>query len=388
MHDEPTVAVIFGGPSTEHEVSLVSARGVLKHIDQGRYRVLEVGIDPDGRWFCGPGTLEMLSRGEGETSGVRRCSLPADPSVGGLLVDAGDGKEPERIEVDFVLPMIHGSPGEDGVLQGVLEMAGIPYAGPPVDASALCFDKDRTKVVCASRGLPVVVWQTVDEHHWANDPGGIAEMVRQKVGYPCFVKPARCGSSVGISRVDGGADLAAAMDEAFRFDDKLLVEKAVAGREIECAVLGNLEPRVSVPGEVITGRRFYDYRAKYLDNSSRTVVPAAIPAPAAAEVRRLSGEAFRALGLRGMARVDFFFVEETGAVLLNEVNTIPGFTPISMYPMLWEASGLGFTGLIDELIRLGFEQHRHMAGKVRSLGLDKGQARSVGQAGAGAGSAE
>lgn len=383
MHDRPTVAVIFGGPSTEHEVSLVSARGVLKHIDRSRYRVLEVGIDHTGRWFCGPGTLEMLARGEGRPPAVRPCSMPADPSVGGLLAHAGDGKESEPVGVDFVLPMIHGTPGEDGVLQGVLEMAGIPYAGPPVDASALCFDKDRTKVICVSRGLPVAAWKSVAEHSWEQDAGRISEMVLSEVGYPCFVKPARCGSSVGISRVDRAADLALAMNEAFRFDDKLLVEQAVAGREIECAVLGNLEPRVSVPGEVIPGGRFYDYQAKYLDDSSETVVPAVIPAEAAEEVRRLSGEAFQALGLRGMARVDFFFVEETGGVLLNEVNTIPGFTPISMYPMLWEASGLGFTGLIDELIRLGFEQHRLMAGKVRSLGLDRGQARAVGQAGAG-----
>lgn len=383
MHDKPTVAVLFGGPSTEHEVSLVSARAVLEHIDQGRYRVLEVGIDSEGRWFCGPGTLEMLSHGEGQPSGVRQCFLPVDPTVGGLLLDAGAGKEPERRGVDFVLPMIHGSPGEDGSLQGVLEMAEIPYAGPPVDASALCFDKDRTKVICASRGLPVVGWRTVEEHQWVTDPGGTAGVVLRHVGYPCFVKPARCGSSVGINRVDGEAELAAAMEEAFRFDDKLLVEEAVAGREIECAVLGNRQPRISVPGEVIPGGRFYDYRAKYLDQSSRTVVPAVLPAPVADEVRRLSGEAFRALGLRGMARVDFFIVDETGVILLNEVNTIPGFTPISMYPMLWEASGLGFTELIDELIRLGFKQCRRMAGKLRSLGLDKGQAGMVGQAGKG-----
>lgn len=383
MSDIPTVAVLFGGPSTEHEVSLVSARGVLDQIDRQRYQVLEVGITPAGRWFCGPGTLEMLSRGDTEAPGVRGCSLSADPAAGGLLAESGSGGEPVRVGVDFVLPMIHGSPGEDGTLQGLLEMAEIPYAGPPVDASALCFDKDRTKVVLASRGLPVVRWHALEEQQWTADPAGTGASILRAFGVPLFVKPARCGSSVGISRVDREEELAAAVDEAFRFDDKLLVEEAVAGREIECAVLGNRQPRVSLPGEVIPGGRFYDYQAKYLDKSSETVVPAVIPEQAADEVRRLSGEAFRALGLRGMARVDFFYVEESGELLLNEVNTIPGFTPISMYPMLWEASGLSFTELIDELIRLGFEQHRRMAGKVRSLGLDQRQAGMVGRAGKG-----
>lgn len=384
MQDKPTVAILFGGPSTEHEVSLVSARGVLDNIDRVRYQVLEVGIAPDGRWFCGSGTLEMLSRGEVEASGVCRCSLPTDPAAGGMLVDRRPGKIPERLPLDFVLPMIHGSPGEDGSLQGVLEMAGIPYAGPTVEGSALCFDKDRTKVVCVSREIPVVPWRAVEQHHWTADPEGIAAELLQAVGVPCFVKPARGGSSVGISRVDREDELAAAMGEAFRFDDKLLVEEAVPGREIECAVLGNRHPRVSVPGEVIPGGRFYDYQAKYLDRSSRTVVPAVIPETAADKVRRLAVEAFQALGLRGMARVDFFFVEETGIILLNEVNTIPGFTPISMYPMLWEASGLDFSGLIDELIRLGFERHGRQAGKIRSLGLGRQQAGMVGQAGGGA----
>lgn len=388
MQGKPIVAVLFGGPSTEHEVSLVSARGVLDNIDRERYQVLEVGIAPDGQWFCGPGTLEMLSRGEVEASGVCRCSLPADPATQGLLAERRPGEVPERLPLDFILPMIHGSPGEDGLLQGVLEMAGIPYAGSSVDASALSFDKDRTKVVCASQSIPVAPWRAVEEHHWTADPEGLRAELLRTVGVPCFVKPARGGSSVGISRVDREDELAAAMEEAFRFDDKLLVEEAVPGREIECAVLGNRQPRVSVPGEVIPGGRFYDYRAKYLDQSSRTVVPARIPAPAADEVRRLAAEAFRALGLRGMARVDFFFVEDSGAVLFNEANTIPGFTPISMYPMLWEASGLGFGGLIDELIRLGFEHHRRQSGKVRSLGLDRKQAGMVGQAGAGSGPTE
>ncbi len=379
---KPVVAVLFGGPSTEHEVSLVSARGVLNHIDRSRYQVLELGIGLDGRWFCGPGTREMLSRGAGEADGVGRCLLSADPTTDGLLVENRPGAVPESIPLDFILPMIHGSPGEDGQLQGLLEMAGIPYAGPPADASALCFDKDRTRVVCQAAGLPMAGWQTVEAHQWLEEPRNIAAQLLEHVGFPCFVKPARCGSSVGISRVDQESELEPAMEEAFRFDQKLLVEEAVSGREIECAVLGNHRPRISVPGEVIPGGRFYDYQAKYLDNSSRTVVPAGIPSVVSEEVRRLSGEAFQALGLRGMSRVDFFYVEESGTVLFNEVNSIPGFTPISMYPMLWEASGLGFTGLIDELIRLGFEEHHRRSAMVRSLGLDRREAGAVGQAGA------
>jgi D-alanine-D-alanine ligase len=388
MPGKPIVAVLFGGSSTEYEVSLVSARGVLENIDRERYQVLEVGIATNGQWFCGPGTRAMLSRGASEAPGVSCCSMVADPVVGGLLLDQRSGENRRIQPLDFVLPMIHGSPGEDGRLQGLLEMAGIPYAGPPADASALSFDKDRTKVVCVSRGVPVAAWRAVEEHHWAADPDGCAAQLIRIVGLPCFVKPARGGSSVGIGRVDRAEALPAAMDQAFRFDDKLLVEEAVAGREIECAVLGNREPRVSVPGEVIPGGLFYDYRAKYLDQSSETVVPADIPVQAADEISRLAAETFKALGLRGMARVDFFLVEETGAVVLNEVNTIPGFTPISMYPMLWEASGLDFTGLIDELIRLGFERHHLLEDKVRSIGLDPEQARMVGQTGGGHGSGE
>jgi len=374
MGDKPTVAVLFGGPSTEHEVSLVSARGVLANIDRDRYRVVEVGIAPDGRWYCGPGTREMLARGESEAPGVHPCVLPLGDGSGGLQLHPGGG----RLPLDFVLPLIHGSPGEDGMVQGALELAGIPYAGPTVDGSAVCFDKDLTKVACAARGIPVARWRAVEEHQWGADAAGLLEALLREPGLPGFIKPARGGSSVGISRVDREAELPGALAEAFRFDSKLLVEEAVAGREIECAVLGNRRPRVSVPGEVIPGGTFYDYAAKYLDDSSVTVVPAKIPPETAGEVRRLAGEAFQALGLRGMARVDFFFVEQTGTVLLNEVNTIPGFTPISMYPMLWEASGLDFTGLIDELIRLGREEHRRRTGKVRSLGLDRQQAGMVG----------
>lgn len=383
MQGKPIVAVLFGGRSTEHEVSLVSARGVLENIDRERYQVMELGVAPDGQWFCGPGTLDMLSRGGADAPGVSRCTMAADPMAGGVLLERRTGERRQVQPLDFVLPMIHGSPGEDGRVQGLLEMAGIPYAGPPADASALAFDKDLTKVVCASRGLPVAAWRTVEEFQWAADTGGCEAELLRVVGLPCFVKPARCGSSVGISRVDREQELSAAMVEAFRFDHKLLVEEAVPGREIECAVLGNWEPRVSVPGEVIPGGRFYDYQAKYLDQSSQTVVPAVIPESAADEIRRLAAETFQALGLQGMARVDFFLVEDTGAVVLNEVNTIPGFTPISMYPMLWEASGLDFTGLIDELIRLGYERHHRLDGKIRSLGLDPGQARMVGQAGGG-----
>lgn len=381
MDEQTTVAVLFGGPSTEHEVSLVSARGVLENIDRTKYRVLEVGISRDGAWFCGEGTREMMVRGELSAPGVRRCSLPPDPSVGGLLVQgAAGGVEP--LPIDFVLPMIHGSPGEDGMLQGLLEMARIPYAGPPADVSALCFDKDRTKVACAARGIPVAGWRVVEEHR---RPGAqdLEGLVTSTVGYPCFVKPARCGSSVGISRVAGPGGLGPALDEAFRFDDKALIEEAVNGREIECAVLGNDEPRTAPPGEVITESGFYDYRAKYFDSSSQTIVPADMSPALSAEVRRLAGEAWFALGLKGMARIDFFVVEESAAILLNEVNTIPGFTPISMYPMMWAAAGLDFRGLIDELIRLGLDRHRRMAGKVRSLGLDPRRAGMVGQGGRG-----
>jgi len=381
MDEKITVAVLFGGPSTEHEVSLVSAAGVLDNIDRTRYHVLEVGVARDGAWFCGDGTREMMkSRGERSIPGVRRCSLPPDPSVGGLLIE-NTGGAVERLPLDFVLPMIHGSPGEDGMLQGLLEMAGIPYAGPPADASALCFDKERTKVACAARGIPVAAWRTVDEYRRPG-PEELQRLVDRSVGCPCFVKPARCGSSVGISRVADPGGLGPALDEAFRFDHKALIEEAVSGREIECAVLGNHEPRTAPPGEVITAGGFYDYKAKYLDTSARTVVPADLPSTVAADVCRLAGEAWGALGLQGMARIDFFYVEASGAIMLNEVNTIPGFTPISMYPQMWASAGLDFRGLIDELIRLGFERHRRTAEKERSLGLDRHQAGMVGQGGA------
>jgi D-alanine-D-alanine ligase len=343
------VGVIYGGRSGEHEVSVVSASSIFRHLDPRKYEPVPIKIERSGRWVLSGRVPAALSPSQVQADEAGQALQVVEPTTA-----VGGG-------IDVVFPVLHGPYGEDGTVQGLLELAGVPYVGAGVLGSAVGMDKAVMKTLFAAHGLPMVGHLAVLRHEWRREAPGIEARVRRELGYPVFVKPANLGSSVGISRVTGEADLAGAVEQAFQFDRKLVIEAGVPdAREIECAVLGNDDPQASVPGEVIVTHPdgFYSYDAKYLDpHGSAYHIPAEIPPETAAEVRRLSIEAFRALDLAGMARVDFFLSRPTGALYLNEVNTIPGFTAISMYPKMWEATGLSYPDLLDRLITLALERH-------------------------------
>ena len=364
------VGVIYGGRSGEHEVSIASAAAIIQHLDRTRYSPTPVYIAPDGRWHLpdrAPDASSAAQVIERTRAGVATAATAGGQTMmrahpGGDTVitidDSGGTATVRGLALDVVFPVLHGTFGEDGTMQGLLELADVPYVGPGVLASAVGMDKAMMKTVFESRGLPVTPWRAFVAHDWARRREAVLDDLRG-LGLPVFVKPANLGSSVGISKVKRADDLAAAIETALTFDRKVIVEAAVPdAREIECAVLGNDEPEASVAGEVIPSREFYDYEAKYLDAASRTVIPADLPADAVATIRRLSIEAFRAIDACGMARVDFLVPRSTGVPVLNEINTIPGFTTISMYAKLWEASGVGFAALLDRLIVLALERHR------------------------------
>ncbi len=327
------VAVLAGGRSSEHEISLASARSVLTALDPSRYEVVEIAIGREGRWELGGPSNSLLQGNVAET-------LP-------VLAEAGSPAQALG-SVDVVLPILHGPFGEDGTVQGLLELAGVPYVGPGVAASALCMDKDLFKAVLRDRGIPVA----------RNTTLRLGDDVSNPFGYPVFVKPARLGSSVGISKAHDVAELVAAVALARRHDEKVLVEEFVAGTEVECGVLGNLRPApiASVVGEIVPHAEWYDYDAKYAAGGSEIIVPARIPEAIAARVQELALNAFVATECEGMARVDFF-VREDGEVVVNELNTIPGFTETSVYTRLFEASGIPYAKLLDRLIELALERH-------------------------------
>jgi D-alanine-D-alanine ligase len=350
------VAVVYGGLSAEHEVSVVSARCVLEAIDRDKYDVVPVAITKAGRWILPERSALELSATAG--------SLPEVADQGRTVsLQATGGPVPSLSDVDVVFPVLHGPFGEDGTIQGMLELAGVPYVGAGVLASAIGIDKEVQKRLFEARGIPVVPWIHVHAAEWERNPDGCVDVAAGQIGLPCFTKPARLGSSVGITKCRSLAGLHEGLAEAFTRDDKALIERAMTGRELECGVLGNDEPEVSVVGEIESAREFYDYEAKYLEQGSRTVVPADVPNEVSERVRRLSLEAFTAIGCAGMARVDFFYDPESGVVLLNEINTIPGFTPISMYPKVWEASGVPYAKLIDRLVELALERGRARGGR-------------------------
>ena len=327
------VAVLAGGRSSEHEISLASARSVLAALDPSRYEVVEIAIGREGRWELGPPSNRLLQGGVAETLPVVSESASPAQALGA---------------VDVVLPILHGPFGEDGTVQGLLELAGVPYVGAGVAASALCMDKDLFKAVLRDRGIPVARNATLR----------LGDDVSNPFGYPVFVKPARLGSSVGISKAHDEAELETAVALARRHDEKVLVEEFVAGTEVECGVLGNVRPApmASVVGEIVPHAEWYDYEAKYAAGGSDIIVPARIPESTAARVQELAVEAFVATECEGMARVDFF-VREDGEVIVNELNTIPGFTETSVYARLFEASGIPYTDLLDRLIELALERH-------------------------------
>jgi D-alanine-D-alanine ligase len=355
------VAVIFGGRSGEHDVSLMSARGVLEAIDKDKYDVVPIAITRAGRWLPPASAAALLTGGvppaEEEARGPG-TALVADPRARAMVTfsgGAGDAGEALLQRFDVVFPVLHGPFGEDGTVQGFLELANLPYVGAGVLGSALGMDKLKMKEVLRFHGLPVPDWVAFRHWQWRDDPAAVLREAA-RFGFPCFVKPANLGSSVGVSKAHDPAELPVALEEAFRHDEKLLVEPFVDGREVEVAVLGNHHPEASVPGEIVPSNEFYDYRAKYLDGRSELYIPAPITPEQAARCRALAVEAFLALECAGLARADFFLHRRTGEVLLNEINTLPGFTPISMYPKLWEASGVSYAELIDRLLQLAVER--------------------------------
>ena len=348
------LAVVFGGRSTEHAISCVSAGSILAAVDRERYDVVAVGITPDGRWVLAPDDPALLALSGRELPSVKdgqALALPGDPTVGGL-VPLEDG--PELLgRVDVVFPVLHGPYGEDGTLQGLLELAGVPYVGSGVLASAAAMDKTVARVLLAAAGLDVTPAVAVRAARWAADPAGVTEQVRA-LGLPLFVKPARGGSSIGISKVSDLADLPRAVEDALRCDPKVLVEAAVAGREVECGILEDEHgrPQASVPAEVrvVGDYEFYDFEAKYLDAATELDVPADLPDEVTAELQAMAQRAYAALDCEGLARVDFFGGAD-GTLTVNEVNTMPGFTPTSMFPRMWAASGVDYPALVDRLVQ-------------------------------------
>jgi D-alanine-D-alanine ligase len=371
------VGVIYGGRSGEHEVSLASAAAVFANLDRTTYDPVPIRIDKDGRWSLAerpPMTMsagEVIEHARVESSrqlrSGREVHLVAHPSEETILsIDRSKGRSGTDdshalvtgVGLDVIFPVLHGPYGEDGTVQGLLELANIPYVGCGVLASALGMDKGMMKIVFAARGLPIVDYVVVRKSDWIADPATVMNTVMARLPFPVFVKPANLGSSVGISKAKTRDDLTTAIQHAADFDTKIIVEAGVPdAREIECAVLGNDRPEASIAGEVIPSREFYDYEAKYLDDASKTVIPADLTSEQLAEVRRMSCEAFLAIDGAGMARVDFLLARGDGRLYLNEVNTIPGFTTISMYSKLWAATGLPYPQLLDRLIALALERH-------------------------------
>ncbi|MGD8902192.1 MAG: D-alanine--D-alanine ligase [Anaerolineae bacterium] len=370
------VGVIFGGRSGEHEVSLLSAQGVMNAIDRTRYEVVPIGITKEGQWLASGDPYKALISGAMAESNP--ALLLAEPSDRGLM--RLENVEKERAltvvhvsQLDVVFPILHGPYGEDGTVQGLLELAGIPYVGAGVAASAVGMDKVLFKDVMVAHEVPIVSHVVVLRKVWEREPEEVLARVEAEIGYDCFVKPANLGSSVGITKAHDRTELRAALEQAARYDRKLLVEEAIDAREIEVSVLGNDEPVASVPGEIVPCNEFYDYAAKYLDGESELLIPAPVPEETAGLLAQLAIRAYRAIDCAGMARVDFLLDRKDGELYLNEVNTLPGFTPISMYPKLWEASGLSYPELIDRLIQLALERHGDKSRSATTYQIAEGE---------------
>lgn len=352
------VMVLFGGRSGEHEVSLSSGLSVMQGLREAGYEVVPVGITREGLWLRHERALEILVGAAGERALMNTRPLAASPEeVAAGLAEASPLPSPAWFQgIDVVFPVLHGPYGEDGTIQGLLELLGVPYVGCGVAASAVGMDKALMKRLFQAAGLPVVEHLVVAASEWREAPRRIVEAVEAHLRYPVFVKPSNLGSSVGVSKVKAREELATAVEEALRYDHKILIEQGVNAREIECSVLGNSHPEVSLPGEILPSREFYDYVAKYLDDSSTLLIPAPLEPRQVETVQRLALRAYRALDCTGMARVDFLMDREEEVFYVSEVNTIPGFTPISMYPKLWEASGLPYPQLLSRLVELALER--------------------------------
>ena len=354
------VGIIFGGRSGEHEVSYCSATSIINAIDKNKYTVIPIGITKQGKWISPQETARALQSGkiEGKSSVV----LLSDPSSKALIfIDSNQGlnKSPDLEKLDVIFPVLHGPYGEDGTVQGLLELANIPYVGAGVAASAISMDKNLMKIIFQQKGLPVLKWLTIKRKEWQVDKVETLSLVQKNFEYPLFVKPTNLGSSVGITKVHEKEELEKAIDLASSYDRKILIEQGLEeAREIECSVLGNDEPRVSVVGEVKPAGEFYDYDSKYIDEGTQLIVPADLPDKVSKEVQQIALRAFRAVDAAGMARVDFFVTKKENKIYLSEINTIPGFTSVSMYPRLWQATGISYPELIDRLIQLALERHQ------------------------------
>ncbi len=381
------IGILFGGRSGEHEISLLSAASVFKAIDQSKFEVVPIGITKEGRWVTAGDAERLLSGKPVEEGRHLRAGDPETTSAAAVLAK-GEGvivpPEPQRagssltpfqtdnptrrstdraINVDVIFPVLHGTFGEDGTIQGLLELADLPYVGAGVLGSAAGMDKDIMKSLFIAAGLPIVKHVTVLRNEWVGEPKKIQKLVESKLKYPVFVKPANLGSSVGISKAHDRKELGPAIEEAAKFDRKIVIEQGVGGkknkaREIECAVLGNDKAEASVPGEIVPGKEFYDYTAKYLDEGSELIIPAKLTKAETKKFQELAVRAFKAVDCSGLARVDFLMDPKTRKIYLNEINTMPGFTSISMYPKLWAATGLAYPQLIEKLIQLGLERHK------------------------------
>lgn len=359
------VGVIFGGRSSEHEVSLVSANSIINALNPAKYEVIPVGISRKGAWTVGVKPDAMIEHCRNIehkpqtfiSPSAGKASFNCDSECRGLvLLDKPDTSK--QVQLDVLFPVVHGTYGEDGTLQGMLEMAGLPYVGCGVLASALGMDKGFAKRLFRGAGLDVAPALEFLRSDWKKNAGSICASIEEKIGYPCFVKPTNSGSSVGISKAKDRATLIESMHLAARYDRKILVEAFMSGRELEVSVLGNDEPIASLPGEIVPCNEFYDYSAKYVDNRSELKIPADLSKEQTDKIRELAIKAYKALDCSGMARVDFFLEHGTGRLIINEINTIPGFTSISMYPKLWEASGTSYEQLVDRLIELAIERHQ------------------------------
>ena len=349
-----SVCILFGGISPEHEVSLRSAESVLNYIDQEKYNLLPVGITKEGAWMLfGGADYSELPSGKWVRNPANRKVAISPVRGEGLLIFEGDGVTRQQIDVAF--PVLHGENGEDGTVQGLLQLAGIPYVGPHVAASAVAMDKTLTKLVADQAAVPQAAWQLVRRSDLSGRMEKILDQLENRFQYPMFVKPAGTGSSVGVSKAANREALAAALATAGRFDDKILVEEFIRGQEIEVAVMGNENPVASVCGEIDSGADFYDYDAKYVTDTSVAYIPARIPEDVAEHVRDMAVKVYKAIGCQGLSRVDFFVTHGDNRVVFNEINTIPGFTSISMYPKLFTASGIPYSQLIDRLLELARE---------------------------------
>ncbi|HXN64780.1 MAG TPA: D-alanine--D-alanine ligase family protein [Candidatus Acidoferrales bacterium] len=361
------VGVLFGGRSGEHEVSLSSAASVIRALDPDKYEAVPIGITKDGRWLAGKPAQKMLPD---VLKNGARVMLSADPNIAALVPI--DEKPGGALRVDVVFPVLHGTYGEDGTVQGLLDLAGLPYVGAGVLGSAVGMDKDVQKRLFREAGLPVGEFVAFARMQWEKSPDDVLKLIQKHVKFPVFVKPATLGSSVGMTKAHDREELPGALRMAAEFGQKIIVERGIDAREIEVAVLGNDEPRASIPGEIVPHREFYDYAAKYLEEGTKLLIPAPLKAPQAAKFQELAVRAFQVLDCAGMARVDFFLERKTARVYLNEINTIPGFTSISMYPKLWEATGVSYRELIDRLIQLALAAYAEKKRTKFSIELPAG----------------